>query len=239
MRGRFPIRIRRGLRGLGYPIIPDQFTTAAGVPEAFSPGTADATIVQVLTSQGQQLPAALVAAMAAGTRSTTYVAPNQSPISGSVNVAPGVWVWTRTDGTQFYGDANQNPVNYVPPVTEFAPPAVTPAGGTIALPPTLSTPVITPAPVATTPANSQPASTVSTAVTPVAVTPSGAPISTTTGAPTSGTVIASVQGELSSLMTWLEGSLIGGIPNWLLVGGAIAGLMMFGGDGGSSSRRRR
>jgi len=232
MQRRFPIRRRRGLRGLGYPIIPDQFTTAAGVPEAFSPGTADATIVQVLTSQGQQLPAALAAAMAAGTPSTTYVAPNQSPISNSLAVAPGVWQYTRVDGTTFYGDANQNPVSYTPP-------AVTPAGGTIPVPPALNTPVITPAPVATTPASSQPASTVSTAVTPVAVTPSGAPISTTTGTPTSGTVVASVQGELSSLMTWLEGSLIGGIPNWLLVGGAIAGLMMFGGDGGSSSRRRR
>jgi hypothetical protein len=90
-----------------------------------------------------------------------------------------------------------------------------------------------PAPVATPATSSQPTSVVA----PAAVTPSGTPISTTTGTPTSGTVISSVQGELSSLMTWLEGSLIGGIPNWLLVGGAVAGLMMFGDDG--SSRRRR
>jgi hypothetical protein len=225
----FTIRRRRGLRGLGYPIIPDQFTTAGGVPEAFSPKTADATIVQILQQQGQQLPAALASAMAAGTPSTTYVAPNQSPISSSVNVAPGVWQWTRVDGTTFYGDANQNPVSYTPA-------AVTPAGGVVPLPPAISTPVTTPAPpaVVTTPV-----------VTPIvpgtpALTPSGTLISTTTGTPaTSGTVVAAAESSLDSLMSWLEGSMIGGIPNWLLLGGAVAGLMMFGGDGGSSSRRRR
>jgi len=194
------------------------------VPEAFSPNTPDATIVQVLTSQGQSLPAALAAAMAAGTPSTTYVAPNQSPISGSLAVAPGVWQWTRVDGTTFYGDVNQNPVSYTPP-------AVTPAGGVIKLGPPPQ------GPVEPTPAGSQPAATVSTAVTPVAVTPSGTPISTITGTPTSSTVVAAAQGELDSLMTWLKGSMIGGIPNWLLLGGAVAGLMMFGDDG--SSRRRR
>lgn len=93
MQRRYPIRSRRGLRGLGYPIIPDQFTTAAGVPEAFSLKTPDATIMQILQQQGQQLPAALAAAMAAGAPSTTYVAPNQSPITGSVSLAPDQGGW--------------------------------------------------------------------------------------------------------------------------------------------------
>lgn len=245
MQRAFPIRMhrRRRLSGLGYPIIPDQFTTAGGVPEAFSLQTPDATIVQILQQQGQQLPAALAAAMAAGVASTTYVAPNQSPITASVNVAPGVWLWTRADGTQFYGDASQNPVSYTPP-------AVTPSGTPIAVPPAMNTPTTTTPTVVTTPATtSQPTSTVAPAVTPtptplpattpVAVTPSGTVISTTTGTPaTSGTVVAATQGAVSSLVTWLEGSLIGGIPNWLLLGGAVAGLMMFGGDGSSGSRRR-
>lgn len=238
MRGFSPnsyMRHRRRLRGLGYPIIPDQFTTAAGVPEAFSPKTPDATVVQILQSQGQQLPAALASAMAAGAPSTTYVAPNQLPVSSSVNVAPGVWQWTRVDGTKFYGDASGNPVGYTPS-------AVTPSGGVIALPPTLNTPPTTPAPVATTPASSPAAPPVafvgpSTPAPQPAVTPAGAPISSTTGTPTSGTVVSSVEGELDSIMTWLKGSMLGGIPNWLLVGGAVAGLMMFGDDG--SSRRRR
>ena len=183
-------------------------------------------MVAILQSQGQQLPTALAAAMAAGTASTTYVAPNQSPISNSLNVAVGVWMYTRADGTTFYGDANQKPVNYTPP-------AVSPSGTQIPVPPALNTPPVTTTPTVTTPAAiSQPA-----ANTAIAVTPSGAQISTTTGAPTSGTVIASVQGTVDSLMTWLEGSLIGGIPNWLLLGGAVAGLMIFGGPGSSPRRR--
>jgi hypothetical protein len=236
MRGGYPIRVVRR-RGLGAPVLPDNLITAAGISESFSPGTPDAIIMNVLQTQGQQLPADLAAKWAAaqGDLTTTpqpapaiqpvilppvAVTASGSPVStqtgaaitlmNTIAVAPGVWKCIMSDGSSHYCDVNQNPISYTPPATPV-----------------------------TTPASSQPASTVSTAVNPVAVTPSGTPISTTTGAPASGTVIASVQGELDSLMTWLEGSMIGGIPNWLLVGGVVAGLMMFGGDGGGSSRRRR
>jgi hypothetical protein len=216
------------MRGLGYPILPDTFSTAAGVSESFSPNTPDAAMVAMLTSQGQQLPADLAAKLAAGV-STPAVTASGTPVStqtgaavrliSTIAVAPGVWNCVMSDGSSHYCDGNANPISYTPPA-----PVTTPATG------------------------SQPTSTVSPAVTPqtflgppvqtpVAVTPSGTPISTTTGTPTSSTVVASVQGTVDSLMTWLEGSLIGGIPNWLLVGGAVAGLMMFGDDG--SPRRRR
>jgi hypothetical protein len=160
---------------------------------------------------------------------TPAVTPSGTPVSTQTGAAitlvaqnevvPGVWNCVMSDGTTHYCDNNQNPISYTPPPAPVATPA------TSSQPTSVVAPAVTPTP-ATVPAT-----------TPAAVTPSGTPISTTTGTPTSGTVISSVQGELSSLMTWLEGSLIGGIPNWLLVGGAVAGLMMFGDDGGSRRRR--
>lgn len=227
----FTMRRRRGLRGLGYPILPDTFTTTAGVSESFSPNTPDAAMVAMLTSQGQQLPADLAAKLAAGSAtSTPAVTPSGTPVStqtgatvrllNTIFVAPGVWNCLMSDGSSHYCDANANPISYTPP----PPPVTTPAAGS--QPTSTVAPAVTPVPAPT-----------GTTAPPVAVTPAGGQISTTTGTPTSGTVVASVQGTLDSLMTWLEGSLIGGIPNWLLVGGAVAGLMMFGSDG--SSRRRR
>jgi hypothetical protein len=232
VRNAYPIR--RRLSGLGYPVLPDSFTTAAGVPESFSPQTADATVVSILQSQGQQLPAALAAKWAAAQANpatTPAVTASGTPVStqtgaaitllSTIAVAPGVWSCVMSDGTSHYCDQNQNPISYTPPPPPVATPAAT------------SQPTSTVAPAVT------PAPTTVPATTPAAVTPSGAPISTTTGAPTSGTLVSTVGTEVDSLVTWLEGSLIGGIPNWVLLGGAVAGLMMFGGDGGGSSRRRR
>jgi hypothetical protein len=228
----------RGLRGLGFPVLPAQLVTAAGLSESFSPDTPDAIMISVLQSQGQQLPAALAAKWAAAqtapvvtpAASTPAVTASGTPVSTqsgaaltlktTIAVAPGVWSCLMSDGSSHYCDVGGNPISYTPPAAPVATPAAS------SQPTAVVSPAVTPSPT-TTPTT-----------TPVAVTPSGTPISTTTGTPTTGTVIASVQGELDSLMTWLEGSLIGGIPNWLLVGGAVAGLMMFGGDGGSTRRRR-
>jgi hypothetical protein len=227
----FPIRRRR--RGLGYPILPDSWPGMA-----FSPGTPDAIQMAVLKQMSASLPPDLQAkwdaAQAAAASSTTAaVTASGTPIStqtgaavtavNSIFVAPGVWLWTMSDGSSHYVDVAGNPVSYTPPAPT---PATTPAAGS--QPTAVVAPAVTPTPAPVP------------AVTPVAVTPAGAQISTTTGtpAPTSAGVVSSVEGTLDSLMSWLKGSLIGGIPNWLLVGGAVAGMMMFGGDGSSSRRRR-
>lgn len=248
MRAAFPIRLRgrRGMRGLGSPVLPDSW---AGW--AFSPGTPDATIIATLKQFGASLPPDLQAkwdaAQATSPAPVTTPNPSQSPANPApgaltpsgqpistqtgqaitlanllaVQGASGVFQCVMSDGSSHYCDVAGQPISYTPPAP---------------------TPVTTPA------ASSQPTSTVSPSVSPVpstpasvtvvAVTPAGGQISTTTGTPTSADVIATVQGEVESLMTWLKGSLIGGVPNWLLLGGAVTGLLMFSGDGQSSRRRR-
>jgi hypothetical protein len=251
MRSALYHRRRRGLSGLGAPILPDQFTTAAGVPESFSPGTPDATIVAILQSQGQALPPSLVAAMAAQqtvTQATTVpstttsptpvvapdpssspanpapgaVTPSGAPISTqtgaavtlltTINVAPGVWQCVMSDGSSHYCDSAARPISYTPPAAQ---PATTPAAG------------------------SQPTSTVQPTpgappVTVVAVTPAGGQISTTNAAPAA-TPAAGQSSFVESALAWLEGSMIGGIANWLLLGGAA---LLFLSDSGSTSRKR-
>jgi len=231
------------MRGLGYPVLPDSFVTSSGVSESFSPQTPDAVMMSILLSQGQQLPADLAAKWAAAQAGTPLpssspanpasgaLTPSGQPIStqtgqavsllSTIAVAPGVWRCVMSDGTSRYCDANQNQINYTPP----PPPAAVPAAS---LPTSVVAPTVT----------TYPQTGITAGVTPVAVTPAGGQISTTTGTPTSGTLVASVQGTVDSLMTWLEGSLIGGVPNWLLLGGAAAALFMFSGPGGSSPRRR-
>jgi hypothetical protein len=246
VRGRRPFR-----RGLGYPILPDNFTTAQGSPWSFSPGTPDAIQMEVLTQGGQTLPLDLQAKWdaAQGTLTTTTqpapaitpttappaVTASGTPISTQTGAAvtllnniavpgaPGVFQCFMSDGSSHYCDQNTNPISYTPP----PPPVATPAA--VSQPTSVVAPAVTPQAFLGPPVQAPPA-----------VTPAGTQISTTTGtpAPTSAAVVSSVESTLDSLMTWLKGSLIGGIPNWLLLGGAAAGLMMFGGDGGSSRRRR-
>ena len=221
------VRVRR-LQGLGAPLIPDQFTTAAGAPESFSPGTPDAIIVQVLQQQGQALPADIAAAYAAGQSSAAQ--PLQKTVTSSLSVAHGVWLWTRSDGTTFYGDANQNPVSYTPP----PPPAVAPSGTPVAAPP--AQPVVT---ITTTPAAaSQPTATVaptpgSVQATP-AVTPSGTPISTVTGAP----LVPTTPAPSTSILPSSVASIFSSLPTWAWLGIGVGALFLFS-DGGSSSGRRR
>src|ERR1700693_261523 len=77
------IRLRRSL-GLGYPVLPDQLVTAAGIPESFSPQTPDATMMQILQGQNQQLPPDLAAKWAAAQAApvpTPAVTPSGAPVS--------------------------------------------------------------------------------------------------------------------------------------------------------------
>jgi hypothetical protein len=242
----FPMRRRMPrLRGLGYPILPDQFTTAAGVSESFSPQTADATMIAILQSQGQQLPADLAAKMAAAQTVTpatqvpsittspvpvTTANPTQSPanpapgavspsgqpistqtaapvsLAATIAIAPGVWQCVMSDGSSHYCDGNANPISYTPPA---------------------------PAPATTPAASSQPAA----PVTVIAVTPAGGQISTTTGTTAPLTTPAAVSSSfVDEAMAWLQQSMIAGIPNWVLLGGGAA-LLLMSGDGKGSRRR--
>jgi len=233
------------MRQLGYPVLPDSFITASGMSESFSPQTPDALMVSILQSQGQQLPADLAAKWAAAQAGTPppssspanpangALTPSGQPIStqtgqavtlvNTIAIAPGVFSCVMSDGSSHYCDANSQPISYTPPAPV---PMTTPAAGS--QPTSTVSPVVTPAP-----------QTGITSVTPVAVTPAGGQISTTTGTPASTTVLpAGVQSTLDSLTTWLKGSLIGGVPNWLILGGAAAAFFMFS-DGASSSGRRR
>jgi len=69
-----------------------------------------------------------------------------------------------------------------------------------------------------------------------AVTPSGQAISTQTSAPlpTTGAQAPSPAFNLAGLMNWLQGSTFGGLPNWVMVGGAA---LLFFAD--TSPHRRR
>ena len=233
----------RGFTGIGYPVLPDQFVTAAGLPEAFSPGSPDALIVRILQGQGQQLPADLAAKLAAAQTTATTTDPTQSPANpapgaltpsgqpistqtgaaitllNTIAVAPGVWTCVMSDGSSHYCDVAGKPISYTPPAPA---PATTPAAGS--QPTQTVAPAVTPTP-SPTPAPA-----------PVAVTPAGGQISTTTGTPQA-SIVPTVQGMLDSVMTWLKGSLIGGVPNWALLGGAAAILLMFSEDGGAHRRR--
>lgn len=244
----FPMRMRgrRGMRGLGYPVLPDSFVTAAGISESFSPQTPDATVISLLQSQGQQLPPDLAAKWAAAqpgsgivnpiilppgqTTDTPAVTPSGAPVStqtgqtvtlvSTVSIAPGVWRCIMSDGSQRYCDANGAAINYTPPVT----PTTTPAAG--------SQPTAVVSPTVTTTPSSAPVP--GTGI--VALTPSGETINSTTGLPTTAPVTPISTDTLDSITTWLEGSMIAGIPNWLLLGGAAAALFLF--DGGSGGKRR-
>jgi hypothetical protein len=228
MRGEYPTRRRRGL---GAPILPDSW-----LGWAFSPGTPDATIMATLKQFGASLPPDLQAkwdaAQSTATSSSGAVTASGQPIStqtgaavtlkNTISVAPGVWNCVMSDGSSHYCDVAGKPISYTPPAPAAA--VATPAASS--QPTSVVSPSVTPA--AQTGVTALPA--------PVAVTAAGAPISTTTGTPASSTVVAAAQGTLDSLMVWLKGSLIGGVPNWLLLGGAAAALFMF--DGGSGARRR-
>jgi hypothetical protein len=234
---------RRGLRGLGYPVLPDQLITAAGVSEAFSPQTPDSTMISILQSQGQSLPADLAAKWAAA-QGSWVTDPSQSPANPApgaltpagqpvstqtgqpvtllttIAVAPGVWNCMMSDGSSHYCDSAGKPISYTPP----APVAVTtPAAAS--QPTAVVSPIVTPAPQSGITSGS---------IVPIAVTPAGTQISSTTGTPA--VLPAAAQSTLDSLMTWLQGSLIGGVPNWVLLGGVAAALFMFGGNGSSHRR---
>jgi len=245
------------LRGLGWPVLPDTFNTASGAAESFSPQTPDVSVVQVLTTQGQQLPPSLAAAWAAAQSGagssgaagsgaqapSPAIAPSGQPLSAQTGaglgvrnvaaIAPGIFQWTMSDGSQHYGDINGNPVSYTPPP---ATPTVTPAQSqpTQSVVPSMITITgnpwdgtsggfMTSAPPVGTPVP--------------AVNPSGQRISTTNGTPAQTVAPASSDIMLGTfdLTAFLTGSLIGGVPNWLLLGGAAA-LFFF--SGGGSPRRR-
>ena len=170
-----------------------------------------------------------------------------------INPATGAqisYVVTGPDGipVAHYADNTTVVVSPLPSSPTPTPPAAVTASGQVVSTQT-GTPATTPLPVASAPppalvttpaAGSQPTSTVSPSVTPVppppgivpsvpAVSPSGAVISSTSGAPAPAPASPS-----SSIMDWLTGSMFGGIPNWLLVGGAA--LLFFGESGGSRRR---
>jgi hypothetical protein len=234
------------LRGLGYPILPDQLITAAGVSESFSPNTPDATMVSILQQQGQQLPADLAAKMAAAQTVTpatqvpvtsTSPAPvtTANPTQSPANPAPGA----LTPSGQPISTQTAAPVSLMTTI------AIAPGvwqcvmsdgsshycdgtGSPISYTPPVPTAVTTPA------AASQPAP-----VTVIAVTPAGGQISTTTGTPTSTTPATTTDTSsfIDEGLAWLQQSMIAGIPNWVLLGGGAALLLMMG-DGGKGSRRR-
>jgi hypothetical protein len=242
------VRARR-LHGLGYPILPDNFTTAAGVSESFSPQTPDSIVMQILTQQNQALPADLAAAWAAAAQSNVptvtatppapipsnvppqflgppvAITPGGTPISTqtgaglrltnitAVNGVTGVYVCTLSDGSSHYCDVDGNAISYTPPAST---PATTPAAGSFNW---TNPPIITPMYV------------------PPAVTPSGQPISTTSGTPTAPAAAAAPAFDLSSITSWLSGSMFLGIPNWMVLAGGAGALFLLG-DSGSSPRRR-
>lgn len=265
MRRQIPVRSiahqlsYRGIRGLGWPVLPDFFHTAAGGFESFSPNTPDATVVQMLTQQGQQLPPDLAAAWAAaqsGAQSsgatgsaaasaspTPAVTPSGSPVStqtGSglgvknvTSVAPGIFLLTMSDNSAYFGDINGTQVSYTPPPPI---PVVTPAQSQV----TQTVVPAAPGPVGN-PFNGTSGGlmTVAPSGTPVsAITPSGSPVSTTNGAVSPVVLPGSSDIMLGTfdLSSFLKGSMIGGIPNWILLAGGAA--LLFMGSGTSSHRRR-
>lgn len=141
------------------------------------------------------------------------------------NISPGVYQCTFSDGSKNYCDADGNPMSYTPPTGT---PSITPAQG---LPISSVAPTVVtqpPVPGFLGPPVHAPA----VQGTPVpAVTPGNQPMNSVTG---------SAAPSLSNITTWLQGTLIGGIPNWMLVAGAagVAALFMFS-DGESPSPRHR
>jgi hypothetical protein len=266
--------VRHHYRGMGWPILPDSFNAASGGFMSFSPNTADATIMQILTSQGQQLPPDLAAKWAAaqsgqqssgaaGSASSSPAAavsasgqPLSTQTGASVGVkvvaaiAPGVFLWTMTDGSSHYADASGNPVSYTPPPpvpvvtpaasqpTQSIVPAITgnPADGTSGGLMTSNTGTPMPPPIFLGPPVPAP---VGTAV--PAVTPSGVPISSTNGQPQPVNTTLQPSSDIMlgtfDLTAFLTGSIITGVPNWLLIAGGAAAFFMF--SGGSSTSRRR
>ncbi|HLW53252.1 MAG TPA: hypothetical protein VKW06_10455 [Candidatus Angelobacter sp.] len=225
--------------------MPDQLVTASGVSESFSPNTPDAIMVSILQSQGQQLPADLAAKYAAATSGqgssgatgsvttppTPAVTASGQPVSTQtaaglrlvniLSIAPGVYQCSMSDGSQHYCDVDGNPINYTPPPpTPAAPPAASQPTATVQPPPPAA---------------------------PAAFTPSGQPISTTSGTPlppapapaatpAAPGLFTSIENMVpSSITTWIQGSMIAGIPNWILAGGAA--LLLFG-MSGSGGRHR-
>lgn len=232
------IRILQRSR-LGYPVLPDNFTTAAGVPESFSPQTPDSLVIHILGNQNQQLPPDLAAkwgAQSSGAAGSAAqppapaVTPSGQPISTQTaapvrllnlsTIAPGVFRCSMSDGTSHYCDPAGNPISYAPPPAQ---PAVTPAAAS--LPTAAVSPSVQPIP----PSTPQPGAA------PAAVTAGGQIISSTSGAPQPGAPAPSADFNLSSIFAWLQGSMFGGLPNWLLVGGAA--LLLFADS--ESPRRRR
>jgi hypothetical protein len=98
---------------------------------------------------------------------------------------------------------------------------------------------ITPAPVQTSAQPAQAPPTVPQNYMPVAVSPAGFPVNPVTGAPATMPAPAAAAGfDFNSIWTWLQGSMFGGIPNWILVAGGAA-LFLFSGSGGGKGHRRR
>lgn len=210
---------RRGrLAGLGFPVLPDNFNAASGTAFSFSPQTPDSVVMTILAQNNAKLPPDLAAKWAA---SQGAVTPAGTPVStqtgqtltlrNSLFIAPGVFLCTMSDGSQHYCDGGGAYISYTPPpVTPAVSPSVSPV--TAPVPPT-------PMPV--------------TPNTPAAVTPSGTPISTTTGSTTPAVAPAPPPSILpAGLSSWLTGTMIGGVPNWvLLAGGGALLLSMSGGTG--------
>jgi hypothetical protein len=235
--------MQRRRRGLGYPVLPDQFVTAAGVSESFSPQTPDPTVVSILQSQGQQLPADLAAKWAAAQAgppspssspanpANGALTPSGQPISTqtgqsvtlmtTIGIAPGVWQCVMSDGSSHYCDVAGQPISYSPPAVT---PATTPAAGS--QPTSVVSPSVTPTPSPTP----QP-------ITVVAVTPAGGQISTTSGTPAAVTTAAGQSSFIDSALAWLQTpSFLGFVPNWALVA-AGAALLFMSEDSGSHRRR--
>lgn len=241
-------RVRpRRLHGLGYPILPDQFTTAAGVSEAFSPQTPDAIMMQILAGQNQQLPPDLAAAWAAAqsgnvpTVTTTPIPSNVPPqyLGPPVAITPsGAPISTQTGaGLRLMNIDTLNgvPGVYVCTMSDGSSHYCDVDGNAISYTRPAATPATTPA------AGSQPTSTVvsppaSSTPAPIAVTPSGVPISTTSGTPTAAAPAGDIMIGSFDLSSLLFGSAIAGIPNWVFLAGGAA-LFFLSGD--SSSPRRR
>lgn len=245
----------RQFRGMGWPILPDSFHSASGGFQSFSPNTPDATVMQFLNAQGQALPPDLAAqwaaAQAGGGSGNTAVNPSGQPVSTQTGagirvlnttvVAPGVWRWDMSDGSSYYADSIGNPINYSP-----AAPSITPAGGSTAVVPVASqVPIPQPMPMVPSmppplflgPPQQAPGSTPTAPAPPVAVTPGGTPISTVTTAPAPVAAPQAAGFDLSGITAWLQGSLISGVPNWMLVAGGVVGVIMLS-SGGSSGRKR-
>lgn len=133
-------------------------------------------------------------------------------------VASGVYQCTYSNGTHNYCDASGNPISYSPPVSQ---------------------PAVTPPPVQTS-AQPAPAPPVPQNYIPVAVSPSGTPVNTVTGAPAAAVPApasaVSAGFDFNSIWAWLQGSMFGGIPNWILVAGGAA-LFLFSGE--EKGHRRR